>query len=190
VRLWILVCLLAVLALFAVFLLLPVSLKITYEDGFKVKFNIGFIKFSLTKKKKKANKAENGEKGKSEPEKGLKKAEGEIDKLGLLYDLLGDFRDTLRKKTTLSVKLRINIGTMDAASTAIICGSLWAVIYNLLFIIDTFMHIEDMDVDVKPNFNESEFKWDFEGIIKSRVVHIIFILIKYLEASAKNKSKN
>jgi len=79
---------------------------------------------------------------------------------------------------------------MDAASTAIICGSLWAVIYNLLFIIDTFMHIEDMDVDVKPNFNESEFKWDFEGIIKSRVVHIIFILIKYLEASAKNKSKN
>jgi len=70
VRLWILVCLLAVLALFAVFLLLPVSLKITYEDGFKVKFNIGFIKFSLTKKKRKPIKRKMGKRGKASLKKG------------------------------------------------------------------------------------------------------------------------
>lgn len=88
-----------------------------------------------------------------------------------------------------SVKLQIDVGTGDAASTAISTGVLWGAVYGLLGIIGSIMYINKHDVHINPVYEKAEFSFDGKCIIKSSIAYIIFIAITILIKIKSRKGK-
>ena len=79
-----------------------------------------------------------------------------------------------------SIFLNAEIGTSEAASTAISVGVMWSAIYRILGVLGSFMYITDHKVNVTPFFNEKKFSLKGKCIFKSRLVYIIIIAITIL----------
>lgn len=167
-----------ILAILVLLLIAPLKVLIQYEDG-DFKLNVYFygIKvFSLKEKEKETS---------DEPEKKAEKFKDDTNKLAFkLSDIIDLYKTSVRllKKyvSIVSVKLKIKVGTGDAATTAISTGALWAVVYNLLGIVGRIMYIDKHKVEITPDYSKASFNAEGECIIKSRVVYIIIIAITIL----------
>ena len=96
-------------------------------------------------------------------------------------DLFSDTTKLLRKYVSLDFfELKIDIGTGDAATTAIAAGTLWGAIYGLLGALGTLIYVEKHNVQINPVYTNSSFNLEGECIFKSRIVHIIIIVITIL----------
>lgn len=167
-----------ILLILVLLLVAPVKALLRYENGeFKLNAYLYGIKvYSLKKKEKKTPK---------EPEAKAEKFEKDTNKLALkLLDVLDLYKTAVRllKKfvSIALVKVKVRVGTGDAATTAISTGALWAAVYNLLGIIGRIMFIDKHKVEITPDYSSASFNADGECIIKSRVVYIIIIAIVIL----------
>ena len=167
-----------ILILLILLLIAPVKVLIQYENE-KLKLNVflyGIKVFSLKKEEASPPK---------EPEEKVEKFEKDTKKLSLKFsDTLNLCKTAvrlLRKYVSVKcVELRINVGTGDAASTAISTGILWAAVYNLLGIVGRIMYIDKHTVEISPVYVGQVFDATGKCIIKSRVVYIIIIAISIL----------
>lgn len=185
--------------IFAVLILIlyvPIGIGAKYENGTFVIIKVAFFKFNIP-----LNKVLNfGTKKKKAPQK-KEKPENEIEKsivgLDFILSLLGDFRRFVRKRFSLSeFRLSITFGTADAASTAVLTGHLWSLGYNLLALIDKLMYVDKPDISVNPVFNDATFTLKAQGIIKTRLAHIIatavvfaYKFLKYKRNKTRRKTK-
>lgn len=87
------------------------------------------------------------------------------------------------------IDLNINVGTGDAAVTAVTTGALWAVVYSLLGAIGSIVYIKNHNVNINPCYQESVFEAEGKCIFKSRLVHIIIIVITIFLRVNRLKSK-
>lgn len=87
-------------------------------------------------------------------------------------------------------KFYIRIGTGDAASTGILTGSLWAVLYNFISVCDNHIELQKHDIKVAPDFLNETFVVDFEAIIGLKVIHSLFILRKFLFPKGRKEKKH
>ena len=87
------------------------------------------------------------------------------------------------------IRFYAQIGTSDAAETAIICGSLWAFIYSSYAIIPNFfsLDLKHPTFDVIPVYNQECLNISFYGIFYVRLVNIISISLKLLIFKIFNK---
>lgn len=75
---------------------------------------------------------------------------------------------------------RSNIGLNDAMYTAISTGGLWAVKGTLVGFLSSKSRLQDINFQVEPDFNGEKVVSHLYGILKMRIVHIIFITFYYL----------
>lgn len=179
-----------IIAVLILILYIPLGVGLKYENGAFIIVKLAFKNFEIPLKKvlnKPKKKSEKTEKG---PEEEFEKS---IVGLDFILSLFGDFRRFVRKRFSLSgFELKITFGTADAASTAVLSGHLWSLSYNLLALVDKLVYVDNPKVEIIPVFNEATFSAKAQGIIKTRLAHIIAAAIvfayKFLKYK-RNKSR-
>lgn len=73
--------------------------------------------------------------------------------------------------------LYIMVGTGDAASTAIACGAIWAILGSFRVQKDYYSFFEEADFGVRPNYQKKNFSIEFESIFVVKTVYIIYVII-------------
>lgn len=184
-----------IIAVLILILYIPIGVGLKYEDGTFIIVKIAFKNFNiplnkvLNKPKKKGKKDED------------KKSENELEKsiigLDFILSLFGDFRRFVRKRFSLSnFELKVTFGTAEASSTAVLTGHLYSLSYNILALIDKLLYVDNPLVEVTPVFNNATFSAKAQGIIKTRLAHIIatatvfaYKYFKYKRNKKRRKTK-
>lgn len=185
-----------IVAVLILILYTPIGVGLKYEDGAFIIVKVAFWKFNISLKKV-LNKPEKKEKKKDEPKEPEKELEKSIIGLDFILSLFGDFRRFVRKRFSLSeFELKVTFGTADAASTAILTGHLYSLSYNILALIDKLIYADNPKVDIVPVFNDATFSASAQGIIKTRLAHIIataivfaYKFLKYKRNKTRRKTK-
>lgn len=142
----------------------------------------------LGKKKRRSN-AQKGEKarakGKKRP-KTKRKAKtrytlnrekldiGEL--LGLLLRLLDELTDTLRIS---SLKVRVLIGTPDAAQTGMLLGSASAMVGLLVPFFENTFAIQDYAISIDADFDARHTEWAGKVFCSLRPIHLFVIVLRH-----------
>ena len=184
-----------IIAVLILILYIPIGIGLKYENGTFVIVKIAFKNFNIPLKKV-LNKPK--KKGKKEEKK---KSEKELEKsivgLDFVLSLFGDFRRFVRKRFSLSqCELKVTFGTAEAASTAVLTGHIYSLSYNILALIDKLMYVDNPRVEVTPVFNDATFSANAQGIIRTRLAHIIatatvfaYKFLKYKRNKKRRKTK-
>ncbi len=91
------------------------------------------------------------------------------------------------------IYIRIKYGTGDAAITGIIYGGIWSLVGNIYSILCRYWKVQFPRLELEPIFGGKAFEVEAEGIIKTRLVHIITTAIRSLKIyknSKKQKGEN
>ena len=82
--------------------------------------------------------------------------------------------------------LKLRFGDSDAARTGIETGLIWAAIGGITAAANNFFTVEKpIEVDVMPEFNQKMLDLYINGIIRTRVAHIIIAAIMALRIYSK-----
>ena len=106
-----------------------------------------------------------------------------------LSDMLSYVRNHLSCQ---EMDFRIAFGMGDAAKTGITTGAVWTSGTMLLKVIDSFIGIEKVHMDVYPDFNNKRFEISTKAILVMRPIHFIFIYnkisktIKFIKTKISN----
>lgn len=175
-----------IVAVLILILYIPVGVGLKYEKGAFIIVKIAFLNFNIPFDKV-LNRPEKKKKDHGE-EKVKNEVEKSISGIDFILSLFGDFRRFLRKRFTLSnFEFKINFGTAEAASTAVLSGHLWSLSYNLLALIDKLFYVNKPKVEVVPVFNVATLSVSAQGIIQSRPAHIIAAVIVFAYKFLKYK---
>jgi len=99
---------------------------------------------------------------------------------------LTDFIKIIKHKLTISdFKLTAEIGTGDAAQTAILCGTCYAAVYSVLGPLQNIFIINPPQILINPVYNGKTAKVEYSGKISARVITYIVIAIKALAVILK-----
>ena len=205
IYLWIGLILLAVGTLIFALLRTKVRILVDYKEKvIHIVFRIGFIKIRTTWDalakilKKERPKV---------PPRPVGEKESELDAIiRQLMDLFDDKMDWIKDEhrklkndldillraseydvVISDVRIRLNYGTGDAATTGMAYGVIWAVIGAVYGIGCEYFSISFPEVEIEPNYNEPVFDGEISGIIAVRLVHIINIILPLL---GKNKNSD
>ncbi|MBE7046144.1 MAG: DUF2953 domain-containing protein [Ruminococcaceae bacterium] len=89
-------------------------------------------------------------------------------------------RDKIRKKLVFKyLNISIDYGDGDAHTTAVATGTMWGFIYNILAFITKTATVKKHKEIVNPRFNERVFSLSVDGILRVRLVHIIYAWILF-----------
>lgn len=80
----------------------------------------------------------------------------------------------LAKKIKITdIKLKLDIGTGDAAATGVLYGIIWTVIGNIMTATKSYLNINKPKIIVVPVFSQVQLSIDFSCIISMKSGHII-----------------
>lgn len=79
------------------------------------------------------------------------------------------------------------VGMGDAMSTALLNGALWAFKGCLVSWLSRQANLQQLDLNVKPDFSEKSFESRMHCIFKIRLVHIIFMIACLLVLKASER---
>lgn len=170
-----------ILILLILIMLLKVKIEFSYSDKkLSVFFKILFFKKKI-RNNKKVESTQKSKKTESEEALFTDRLVMEQEKIRHFYDI--HTRLSLLTKKYFDVeefKVNIYVGTGDAATTAISVGALWAVVYNFIGALGMLIYIDKPEVEILPNYKETQFKTNARCILSCRIVHIIFIITLFL----------
>jgi len=208
------ICLVAILILLGIillvvgFLFLPARFGVRYEKtaqknkiyAYVSVFGI-LIRFPLHNKKdsKEANKKTRAvsKKRNSGSAFSFEQFQRKIDVLGEVCEVSKDELSSMlsfvkRHLRCHEIDFRIVFGFDDAAKTGITTGAVWTSGTLLLKIIDNFIGIEKINMNVYPDFNQKKFEIYVKTILIMRPIHFIIIVDKVRNTIKfiKNKINN
>ena len=172
------------LAIIAILLFSPLKIIVQYrEKKIKLIFKCAFLRFSVKDsafhKKKKSEKSD--KKPTKEEKDGvsrLKKMQGGFDSA---KDALDEILDLVKHRAKFSdIYVRLRYGTGDAANTGIMYGAIWAFVGNVYAYLCRHFYVEFPTVELEPQFDKIAFEIEVQGIITTRLVHIIKCVLKLL----------
>jgi len=199
---------LAILTLIIIILLsLNIYAIIEYDQNLNLKIKYTFFTLTLypkkTKKKKKkekkpknnSEKADNddnnnvsGEKNENEGNKKTKK-NGIFRNLDLsnYIDILKIINDNLIKKIFIKMLfLNIQVGSENAAQTAMIYGQINAAVFPVIGSLYNSGRLFDVDVHIKPAFLTNNVNFKAKTILKIKTFYGFFAILKILRYITKN----
>ena len=159
-------------------LFLPAKIELLYKEGARLKVSLaGIPVYRRTLKK--------GEKKETAPQEKAGELEKKSKRLGEKIDAFKEFYKLATKLLNRGVKLddiaiKIDFGTGDAPSTAILIGALWGVLYRLIGKIGSICEIKKHNIEIIPSYNSALFSFEGKCIIKSSIAYIIIIAITIL----------
>jgi len=188
---WILGILAGLLAIIAIILIMPIRLEVTVKDK-KSTFSVRILGINLTRR--------------FSPEKIVKMTERKVEeevavevkdenasirekihdvqrKIYMIRHILQEMRQSLFRRIIFErFVLKIRFGDGNAATTGIETGLVWGLIGGLIAVLNNcFVVKTPLDVDVLPEFNQKMFDLYIDGIIRTRLVHIMiagFVAVK------------
>lgn len=191
---------LAVLAiLIALIMFINAVMIFNYDKSniFYVYIKFLFIKIKLyqsvqEKKDKEQKETKTGENSSTKTADTDKKAESTIDihekvsaQIHEPLDFIKRFFKVLKsfrhKIIITNMKIIINFGTGDAAETAVICGSIYALVYGLIGAAQNTFYITKPQVHINPDYSGKTANGEFYAEIKSRIFNIIRLIIRLLK---------
>lgn len=95
----------------------------------------------------------------------------------------------IRKLMINSIVCHTEIGTGDAAQTAIMAGLIWSIKSSVFPIITKHYELSDLSIDVVPNYDSRVFKTSTDCIFSIRLGHIMIIRAKILLIQIKDGVK-
>ena len=169
-------------------LFLPIKIELLYKEKgvLKVRF-AGVPVYKKTLDKKEKQKKGNPEENVNKLDKSSKKLGEKIDTFRETYELAAKLLYRFAKLDEITVK--IDFGTGDAPSTAVLVGVLWGIIYGVIGKITSICKIKNHNVTINPNFNYTVFSFEGKCIIKTSLVYIIVIAITILMKIKSRKGK-
>ncbi len=195
--------LLGVLVLLVFLLIMPIRLRASYEDSAFVSVSYLFLKFQLLPKKPKKDKKKAGKKGMkskaeaqpdTKPKKKLSEKLREVsDGVSLAADAAGRLIKSIKIK---KLYLNIDIGTPDAADTAIEYGAVSAVLYPVCGLIFSRCRVDEKkfkaNINARYDLEESgvSFKADISISLISAIVIAVLTLCKYISKITENNKDN
>jgi len=142
------------------------------------------LKFSLSNLLTVINQENN--KDNTNPGESLK---GLFSKLELIPEYFSLLNRVLRYMVVKRVDWRTSLGLDDAMNTALSSGGLWALKGIIISVLSSKSSIEDLILDVQPDYANIGLGSRFECIFKLRLVHIIIIGIYLLSFLIKRNIK-
>jgi len=88
------------------------------------------------------------------------------------------------------IYLNTELGTNDAAETAVITGIIWSIKSYVVTILANNYNLSDVFVNVVPNYNISTFKTSIDCIFSIKLGNIINEVVKTLLANKRDGVKN
>ena len=187
---WIILILLIVFV--GLLLMAPLKVRIHYLNKTTiVKVNCLFISYTYRKKDKKKEEKDAADTPKpgiieriNSVKKGYEEVKDVIDEVVRFSHDHVEIRD---------IYIRVKYGTGDAAITGIIYGGIWTLVGNIYSIVCRFWKVQFPKLELEPIFGGKAFEIEAEGIIKTRLVHIITTAIrsfKIYKNSKKQKGEN
>ena len=122
-----------------------------------------------------------------------KKPESHLDVevlLRMVSELIEAFFEGTRKGLHVHVcRLHIDVVGKDAAETALLCGSLWAAVTQLLAIIDAHavLRVRKTDVVITPDYTGDKTRTDFSLIVSFSVFRTLHTLLPLIPVVLKHK---
>lgn len=186
-----------VLVLCLLLLFSSVSLKALYTTDFLAEVKFWFVKFKFpkdksNKKPKTQQKEKQSEKkqnyiSKLIEEKGILSAVNEI--ADIVKSICSEFGKLLKHIRVNKFSLAINVASDDPAVTAVEYGSICAVVYPMVRLIEanTKFNHKSTKVDVNSDFVSTSPSLDFDVEIKIRLVFILAAALKIFIKLVKNK---
>ena len=172
-----------VLLLLAVLLFSPLKINAEYRNRkLRLTFQCAFIRFSISDsafRKKRKNK-------KDKPQKDVRMEKpSEFEKLKNKYGgakaVLTEIIKNAENRVRFSdIYIRIRYGTGDASSTGILYGGIWSLVGNAYAYLCRHFYIQFPNVELEPVFDGKAFEIELQGIITTRLVHIIICVLKLI----------
>jgi hypothetical protein len=110
--------------------------------------------------------------------------------LRMISELIEAFFDGTRKGLHVHVcRLHIDVVGKDAAQTALICGSAWAAVTELLAVIDAHavLRVRKTDVDIRPDYTGDKTRTDFSLVVSFSVFRTLHTLLSLIPVVLKHK---
>lgn len=187
-------------------LFIPVVVDLEYTDDFK--FKISFLKITLfsSEKEKKADRKKSGDKHKGKKKKSsvlrdtkayFKKVKNKKgftgavkDVMHLISGIFSHIKWLLRRINICKVRLNINVGTPDAALTAIEYGSVCSAVYPVTAMLDSVAHIGFKEINVNADFENGKSDFGFKARVKMQVVYLLISAFKIYRTLKKFITEN
>jgi hypothetical protein len=188
------------LILLTVALLLPTSVKLSYDDEFKYKFKIAFITLDLEKRKPKKQKGNNNPKERTD----IKKEKSFFEKLndkkgfvGAVKEVFAFVKDCavplkwfLRFLKFKDIRVFIVVVGDDAAQTAIDYGIICSAVYPTLSFLESVANAKYKSVDVKADFENKKSDFIFSLKIKTNIIFILILMFRIFKEYKKFSIRN
>lgn len=114
-----------------------------------------------------------------------------INKYKKIYIKYETFIKHIKRKLVLNnISWYTEIGTNDAAETAIITGLIWAIKASIIVLISKGYNLSDVYISVVPNYNIDNFETSIDCIFSIKLGYIINAGIKTLLVQIKDGVKN
>lgn len=167
-------------------LFLPMELDVSFSNGKReIVPKIGTV--TLRKKTKTRQNAQSAEKQRQGFEKKLKGATRNIKSFCAAKKTAAALcKRYVRVKNP---HLEIQLGTGDAALTAICTGAMWAATAGFFALIGTISRMDKPKTDIQPVYNEACFRYDGGCIICARIGYIILIMLCTLRKLKPEKGR-
>ncbi len=173
------------LAIVVLLLFSPLKIVVQYhEKKIKLIFQCAFLRFSVKdsafRKKNKSEKSEKkpAENAQKDGVSRIKKMQSGFDSA---KDALDEILDLVKNRAKFSdIYVRLCYGTGDAANTGIMYGAVWAFVGNVYSYLCRHFYVEFPTVELEPQFDRTAFEIEAQGIITTRLVHIIKCVLKLL----------
>ena len=113
-----------------------------------------------------------------------------IDNYKKIYIKYEPYIKKVREKLILNnISWYTEIGTGDAAETAVTVGAIWAIKTSVIFLINKNHNLPEVSINVVPNYNINTFETTIDCIFSIKLGYIINANIKVLLAQIKDGVK-
>ncbi len=181
-----------ILALAVVFLYSQLKIIAEYRNGkLALTFRCLFVKITIDDSKFKKQKEEGTM---SDGKKDTLGAFGRIKNFKKSYDdskdILAEILNLIKDRCEFSgIYIRVRYGTGEAAVTGMIYGAIWALVGNAYSLLCRFFQVEFPTIELEPVFGSKAFEIEAEGIITTKLVHIINAVYRSYKLYSKYKKQ-
>ena len=86
-------------------------------------------------------------------------------------------------------RLHLDVVGKDAAQTALLCGTAWAAIADLLAVLDahTVLRVRKADVDIRPDYTGEKTQTDFALVISFSIFRALHTLLSLIPVVLRHK---
>ncbi|MBQ9737476.1 MAG: DUF2953 domain-containing protein [Clostridia bacterium] len=87
------------------------------------------------------------------------------------------------------IYLRVRYGTGDAAITGMIYGAIWSIVGSIYSLLCRFFKVDFPKIELEPVFGGKALEIEAEGIIRTRLVHIITAAYRSMKIYLQHKKE-